>query len=157
VVAENNPPLAHNGGRNKGNLPVNGEAAMIKALESLPAVGAAAEPSPACIIPAVARCCDAFQLAYDEDFKKQKNDFLARQVAGQAYRNLMPPLSDKESIRDFVACVAHGLLIKAIEDSSVGKLIYAAQVALSAASSKAKNKAPGTVDTPSPSLFLANE
>jgi hypothetical protein len=129
---------------------------MIKALQPLLAVGAAAEPSPACIIPAVARCCEAFQLAYDADFKKRKHDFLARQVAGQAYRNLMPPLSDKESIRDFVACVAHGLLIKAIEDNSVGKLIYAAQVALSAASSQAKSNAPATPDTPSPSLSLAN-
>jgi hypothetical protein len=129
---------------------------MIKALRPLAAVGAAGEPSPACRIPAVARCCEAWQLAYDAELKKGKHDCLAREAAGGAYRNAMPPLSDTESIRDFVACVAHGLLIKAIEDNSVGKLIYAAQVALSAASSQSKSKAPVAADTPSPSLFLAN-
>jgi hypothetical protein len=134
---------------------MNGEAAMTKALQPLAAVGAAGEPSPACRIPAVARCCEAWQRAYDAEWKKDKCDFRAREAAGEAYRNLMPPLSDTESIRDFVVCAAHGLLLKAIEEKTVGRLLYAAQVALSAASSQAKSKAPGTVDTPSPSLFLA--
>jgi hypothetical protein len=142
-VAENYPPPAHNRRRNKGKLPVNGEVAMIKALQPLAAVGAAGEPSPACKIPAVARCCEAWQRAYDDEWKKDKCDFLAREAAGEAYRNVMPPLSDTESIRDFVICAAHGLLLKAIEEKTVGKLIYAAQFALSAVSSQSKSKAQG--------------
>ncbi len=131
---------------------MNGEAAKMKALQSLTATPG--ESSPACQIPAVARCCEAWQCAFDAEWKKSKLDFTARKAAGEAYRGVMPPLSDTESIRDFVACVAQGLLLKAIEDNSVGKLIYAAQVALSAVSSQPKSKAPAA-DAPSPSLFLA--
>jgi hypothetical protein len=116
---------------------------MIKALRPLAAVGAAGEPSPACKIPTVARCCEAWQLAYDAGWKASKCEIYAREAAGEAYRNVMPPLSDTESIRDFVVCVAHGLLLKAIDDKTVGRLIYAAQLALSAVSSQPKSKAPG--------------
>jgi hypothetical protein len=135
--------LAHNRKRNKGKLPVNGEAAMIKALQPLAAVGAAGESSPACKVPAVARCCEAWQRAYDAEWKTSKCEIFAREAASEAYRNVMPPLSDTESIRDFVVCAAHGLLLKAIEEKTVGKLIYAAQFALSAASSQPKSKALG--------------
>jgi hypothetical protein len=41
---------------------------MIKALRPLIAVGVAAEPSPACKIPAVVRCCEAWQRAYDVEY-----------------------------------------------------------------------------------------
>jgi hypothetical protein len=70
--------------KTQGKTPVNGEDAMIKALQPLAAVGAAGEPSPACRIPAVARCCEAWQRAYDEEWKRQKIDFLAREAAGEA-------------------------------------------------------------------------
>ena len=41
----------------------------------------------------------------------------------------MPPLLGAENIRDFIACVAHGMLIGTIENKDATKLLYAAQVA----------------------------
>jgi hypothetical protein len=49
--------------------------------------------------------------------------------ANLAYRNAMPRLVGYENIRDFVACVAEGLLLGAITDSQSSRLLYAAQVA----------------------------
>jgi hypothetical protein len=45
----------------------------------------------------------------------------------------MPPLSTRASCRDFIACVAQGILLGAISEKDGGKLLYAAQVALAAA------------------------
>jgi hypothetical protein len=55
----------------------------------------------------------------------------------------MPPLDDHESIRSFIACVAHGILIEAIPQKRANQLLYASQVALSAlhAESKARKSA----------------
>jgi hypothetical protein len=50
--------------------------------------------------------------------------------AGEAYRALLPPLTTRENCRDFIACVAQGILLGAIADKNSGKLLYAAQVAL---------------------------
>jgi hypothetical protein len=41
----------------------------------------------------------------------------------------MPSLSGPDNIRDFIACVAHGMLIGAIRDTDGARLLYAAQVA----------------------------
>ena len=41
----------------------------------------------------------------------------------------MPDLSGYQDIRDFIACVAHGMLIGAIDAIEGPKLLYAAQVA----------------------------
>jgi hypothetical protein len=54
----------------------------------------------------------------------------ASKSAGLAYRRAMPPLSGQQSISDFIACVAHGMLIGAIGGNNGTKLLYAAQVAL---------------------------
>jgi hypothetical protein len=54
----------------------------------------------------------------------------AAHKAGPAYCKAMPPLADYESIRDFIACAAHGILIDAIPKKSASQLLYAAQVAL---------------------------
>jgi hypothetical protein len=55
----------------------------------------------------------------------------AARSAGQAYRKAMPTLTGQENIENFIACVAHGMLIGAIEGNDATKLLYAAQVALS--------------------------
>jgi hypothetical protein len=129
----------------------------MKALQPLTDVNKIVDSSPACQIPAVARCCESWQRAWDAEIKVNKHEHFAGLAAGVAYRKVLPPLSDTESIRDFVACVAQGLLLQAIEEKAVGKLIYAAQVALSAASRHPKTKTPDAADnpSPSPSLFLA--
>lgn len=63
---------------------------------------------------------------------KGEHDYHARTAAFVAYRASMPPLTSTAKIRDFVACVAHGILIEAIDSKQATKLLYAAQVALSA-------------------------
>jgi hypothetical protein len=81
---------------------------------------------------AVTRCCKAWTTAYR-----------AARIAGtwgpacyiranEAYRNAMPPLTTTQNIRDFIACTAHGLMMRAIETMIAPKLLYAAQVATSA-------------------------
>jgi hypothetical protein len=89
------------------------------------------ESSPVPENSAIARCYSEWQRVYKKEKAKGQYWVLAANSAGQAYRNAMPPLTGKENIRDFVACVAHGMLIGAIEGKDGTKLLYAAQVALS--------------------------
>jgi hypothetical protein len=80
---------------------------------------------------AIARCYSEWQRVYKAEKAKGQHRVLAANSAGEAYRKVMPPLSGQENIRDFVACVAHGMLIGAVEGKDGTKLLYAAQVALS--------------------------
>ena len=59
-------------------------------------------------------------------------EVLASVEADTAFRNALPPLSGYENICDFVACIAHAILIEAIQMEQASKLLYAAQIALSA-------------------------
>jgi hypothetical protein len=122
----------------------------MKAQQPLPDVNKIVDSSPACQIPAVARCCEAWQRAWDAEIKVNKHEHFAGLAAGVAYRKVLPPLSDTESIRDFVACVAQGLLLQAIEEKAGGKLIYAAQVALGAATKQPKSRTPALLIPPPP-------
>jgi hypothetical protein len=87
--------------------------------------------SPAYQNAAVARCCDAWERAFEAEFEETDNEYTARSLARSAYRNAMPALSGHQAICDFIACVTHGMLIDAVQDKSATKLLYAAQVALS--------------------------
>jgi hypothetical protein len=84
--------------------------------------------------PAVAACCHAFTRAFlatlDGDLR---NEISARADGGDAYRRALPPLHGNPNIRDFVACIAHGVLINVLSDHAAGRLLYAAQVAHSMA------------------------
>jgi hypothetical protein len=42
----------------------------------------------------------------------------------------MPALVGYEGVRDFIACVAYGMLVDAISADRSGQLLYAAQIAL---------------------------
>jgi hypothetical protein len=86
--------------------------------------------SPIAAPPAVALCIQIFTKVFDEEMEKCNHRGIARYNAAKAYRNAMPLLFGYESIRDFIACTAPGLLIGAIEGSQSSKLLYAAQVAL---------------------------
>jgi hypothetical protein len=88
------------------------------------------EPTPALKNHAIARCAEAFHDAYRARIKKGDGKFLAKDDAGEAYRALLPPLTSRDNCRDFIACVAHGMLLGAIPEANGGKLLYAAQVAL---------------------------
>jgi hypothetical protein len=111
---------------------------MTKAIKPPAAIGETDEHSPACENPAVALCCDAWELAFQEEMDESGDNFDARELAHKAYRNAMPPLSGYQCICDFIACAAHGMLIDAIEEKKGTRLLYAAQVALSTIRSQQK-------------------
>ena len=50
----------------------------------------------------------------------------------KAYREALPPLHGSENIRDFIACVAHGMAIEVFDVREASKMLYAAQVAAAA-------------------------
>lgn len=79
--------------------------------------------------PAATRCCDAWNDTYKARIENGGSTVQATHFANLAYRNAMPRLVGYENIRDFVACVAEGLLLGAITDSQSSRLLYAAQVA----------------------------
>jgi hypothetical protein len=78
---------------------------------------------------AVARCCEAYDLAYKAASLTDKGEFQTATEAERAYRRAMPPLTGHENIRDFIACVAHAMLINALSCADGARLLYAAQVA----------------------------
>jgi len=86
----------------------------------------------AAINPAVDRCCQAYANGLEAAKAKEKSDFASEREAQHAYRSALPPLSGADNIRDFIACVAHGMLIAAIEGPAGARLLYAAQVAYGA-------------------------
>ena len=89
-------------------------------------------------IPPVARCCQAMQAAFSaikstyeangEESEAECQDHAA-QAAQRAYCEAMPPLSGCENIRNFIACVAHGILLDVFTGPESARLLYAAQVA----------------------------
>jgi hypothetical protein len=91
---------------------------------------------------AIRRCMAAWKRAYDAYLEGKKgsgiDQMFAAHQAGPAYCGAMPPLDDCESIRSFIACVAHGILIEAIPQKRANQLLYASQVALSALHSESK-------------------
>ena len=104
---------------------------MTESIQTIPAPIEANEPCDATTNPAVARCMSAWKHANQRELAKGKSEGTAAHYADQAYRRALPPLSGQENIRDFIACVAYGLLIDAINDTTGPKLLYAAQVAYS--------------------------
>jgi hypothetical protein len=90
---------------------------------------------PASTRTAVKRCLAAWQRAYDASMAKADGNFtntvFAELDAEAAYRRAMPLLSSFDSIRDFIACAAHGILIGALREKTANQSLYAAQIALS--------------------------
>jgi hypothetical protein len=100
----------------------------------------AEKPSPALKNRAVAACCAALDRTVQEKMAEGNSENEAVWDAKQAYCKAMPPLSSARNIRDFIACVAHGILIDAIYCDDSSKLLYAAQVALSSLRSLPKKE-----------------
>jgi hypothetical protein len=118
----------------------NAELSLIEptpAPEPAPAPSPEPEPDPDPVHEkAVKRCCAAWRRSYDACMEKGRGSradkiSAAAHQAGAAYCDAMPLLAGYENIRDFIACMAHGILIGAIPASKSGQLLYAAQVALS--------------------------
>jgi len=103
-------------------------------IETEPASTTTQAPQPApSANQAVAACCAAWSSAYNAVVSATsgpiENRNKASHNAAEAYRRAMPTLSGPQSIGDFIACVAHGMLVEAISGSDGTKLLYAAQVA----------------------------
>lgn len=102
-------------------------------------------------ISTVARCVNAHNKARSDAFARSQNRFTAIEAGAKAFRSAMPPLLGQENIRDFIACVAHGMLIGAIENKDATKLPYAAQVAFSAQVRTEPKRAPKSAAKATPS------
>jgi hypothetical protein len=89
---------------------------------------------------AVARCTQAYADAMQSAIDRRRHQYDAGKEAGNAYRQAMPPLSGHENIRDFIACVAQGMLIEVISGSDGARLLYAAQVAHSALNAPSQSR-----------------
>ena len=110
-----------------------------------------ADPSGAAAAnPAVNRCCEAWLRVYKEERQRGRTKVASSYMAADAYRNAMPALSEQRNISDFVACTAYGILIGAIEKQQSGRLLYAAQVALSIARTFPAPANAGSCPPPSP-------
>lgn len=102
--------------------------------------------------PAVQRCCNARNLvlfgtllppeahaAHNQNFawKGLSEGYDAKQVsyrtaeeAGYAYRAAMPDPSTRQGIKDFIACVLHGMAVGAVSHNEGYGLLSGARVAL---------------------------
>ena len=92
------------------------------------------EPTPPVDIPAsadaaVRRCYDEWNKAYAEEYPRKKSDYEAGRAGNKAFREAMPTLAGHDNIRDFIACVAGGMLSEIINANEGAKFLYAAQVA----------------------------
>jgi len=86
--------------------------------------------APAATNPAVARCVRAYAEAYDIAIQQPEYDEHVANYAGKfAYRQSLPPLIGRRNIRDFTACIAHGMLLNVIDTTEGTRILYAAQVA----------------------------
>jgi len=103
------------------------------------------DPSPALQIrtPAVQRCCAARLTSIQDSKAKKLSSFDTQDRASAAYREAMPDLLGYDDIREFIACVAHAMVIEVIDQIDGPKLLYAAQVAIGAL-----HKAPKVPKTP---------
>jgi hypothetical protein len=96
--------------------------------------------SPSFSNPAVAHCCKAWKKAFRAARNADESELEAFDQAGQTYRESMPPLSTSDGCLDFIACVAQGILLGAISETESSKLLYAAQVALTASNNEQNSR-----------------
>lgn len=97
---------------------------------------------------AVARCCDAYAQTFRLVAAVKDQAGNASYEAKEAYRRAMPPLDSPENIRDFIACVAYGMLINAFFTETASKLLYAAQIARGAQQDLRPRTLPAAARTP---------
>jgi hypothetical protein len=102
---------------------------------------------------AVARCIRAWHRAYkkemaDLEIEEGESRYPAVVAGNNAYINCMPPLAGRENIRNFIACVTHALVLDVLKKFEVTPLLYAAQVATSAAGREPNPPRPHTSTKP---------
>lgn len=79
--------------------------------------------------PAIDRCSKAWYTAFQQSTDAGKNPVAVRLIANEAYRYAMPPLNSPKNIKDFIACVVHGMMVGAIIDELGNRWIQAARAA----------------------------
>ena len=108
---------------------------MIQAIPPSTAERLEADFYPSLQNPAVALCAGGWEKTYRATLQMTGNLHSARHLAATVYRMAMPPLTSRQNISDFIACVGFGMLLGAIKTVNATKFLYAAQVALAAAPS----------------------
>jgi hypothetical protein len=89
---------------------------------------------------AVQRCCAARDRSLEESRAGNVGKSEARERSQRAYQDALPDLAGYENIRDFIACISHGLLSGDISPINSPQFLYAAQVAISALRLEPKEK-----------------
>ncbi|HEY1903358.1 MAG TPA: hypothetical protein VGG56_13045 [Terracidiphilus sp.] len=110
--------------------------------QAVPALIQEVSPNPSQRNIAVQRCCAARDRSLEESLTRKIDKYEARKHAQEAYRDALPDLSGYENIRDFIACISHGLLSGDIHPIESTTFLYAAQVAISALRLEPKDKEP---------------
>ena len=80
---------------------------------------------------AAARCMQVYEEVYEAELARGTRITTAKEHAAQKYRTAIPAPAGRDGIRNFIACVAHGVLLGAIIPRESTALLYAAQVAQS--------------------------
>ncbi len=101
------------------------------------------DSSPALENAAVAHCCEVWERTRRQARDEGNSVIISRVAAHKAFQKSLPPLTGGENIQNFIACVAHGMLIGAILSPDGARLLYAAQVAMAADHSPAKEATTG--------------
>jgi hypothetical protein len=81
---------------------------------------------------AVTRCYEAWNRTFKSEKMRREPYGPELRDARNAYCKAMPPLAGYHNIRDFIACVAQGIMLGAISESQSTRLLYAVQVAQTA-------------------------
>ena len=89
---------------------------------------------------ALARCYLAFEQERDALIESGETKNSASYHARDAFHRAVPLLSSPENIRDFISCIAHGILVGMINEQTGARLLYAAQVARAALPTEARQK-----------------
>jgi hypothetical protein len=72
---------------------------------------------------AVEICGEAYERAYKAARRQSESKLFAADQAEKAFCKALPALSGHKNIRDFIACVAYGMLIKAITGPDGARLL----------------------------------
>jgi hypothetical protein len=106
--------------------------------------------------PAVQRCYLARKHSLECSQKKGLDSYNTQENASEAYRNAMPDLSGYENIRDFIACITHGMLSNVIDTIEGPKFLYAAQIAVGALRHEPKDQKHPAAPPPTPYPVVTN-
>lgn len=139
--ADHHPTQAHHQDKRPKTLPRKEHTLSTFALSTKAQIWAATTASIS-DNPAVIRCCNARQVAYDAEFSNSRSNSLTACAGAQAYSDSISILIGYESIRDFIACTAQGILIGSINGMNSTWPLYAALVAQSLISRQPSPKEP---------------